>query len=104
MSVARVLLTGLAAAALVFALAALLRVGWLILGAYRIRRAGPRRLLATHHTLWRDPGAVESLDLGNGPGGPDGAPVPPFTFLEEHSTGSQPCISVTDARLRRWRV
>ena len=81
-----------------------LRVGWLVQGAYRIRRAGPRPLLATHHTIWRDPGNVAALDLRNGPGGGDGAPAPPFTFIEEHMTGSQPCVSVTDARRRRWRV
>jgi hypothetical protein len=81
-----------------------LRVGWLVQGAYRIRRAGPRPLLATHHTIWRDPGNVQALDLRNGPGGGDGAPAPPFTFIEEHMTGSQPCVSVTDARRRRWRV
>jgi hypothetical protein len=81
-----------------------LRIGWLVEGVYRIRRAGPRPLLATHHTIWRDPGNVASLDLANGPGGADGAPVPPFTFIEEHMTGSQPCVSVTDARQRRWRV
>ena len=81
-----------------------LRVGWLVQGAYRIRRAGPRLLRATYHTIWRDPGQVESLDLRNGPGGGDGAPAPPFTFIEEHMTGSQPCVSVTDARRRRWRV
>ena len=42
--------------------------------------------------------------MSNGPGGPDGAPAPPFRFLEEHSSGSQPCISVSDAHGRRWRV
>jgi hypothetical protein len=81
-----------------------LRVVWLVHGAYLIRRAGPRRLIATHHTIWRDPGAVDALDLSSGPGGPDGAPAPPFSFVEEHLTGSQPCVSVTDARGRRWRV
>ena len=81
-----------------------LRVAWLVQGAYLIRRAGPRPFLATHHTIWRDPGDVESLDLSSGPGGPGGAPVPPFTFVEEHLTGSQPCVSVTDTRRRRWRV
>lgn len=81
-----------------------LRVAWFVQGAYLIRRAGPRPVLATHHTIWRDPGDVASLDLSSGPGGPGGAPVPPFTFVEEHMTGSQPCVSVTDARGRRWRV
>jgi hypothetical protein len=56
------------------------------------------------HRLWRDPGPVEQLSLVHGPGGPDGAPVAPFTFLEEHDTGSQPCLSVRDARGRRWRI
>src|SRR5688500_16943941 len=98
------LLYGGGAALAVALVVATLRLSWLVLGAYRIRRAGPRQLLASEHTIWRDPGAVESLDLTNGPGGPDGAPAPPFTFIEEHSIGSQPCVSVTDGRGRRWRV
>jgi hypothetical protein len=81
-----------------------LRVAWLLQGAYLIRRAGPRPFLATHHTIWADPGEVESLDLSSGPGGPGGAPASPFTFVEEHMTGSQPCVSVTDTHGRRWRV
>ena len=81
-----------------------LRVAWFVQGAYLIRRAGPRPFLATHHTIWRDPGGVESLDLSSGPGGPGGTPVPPFNFIEEHMTGTQPCVSVTDTRGRRWRV
>jgi hypothetical protein len=47
---------------------------------------------------------VAGLDLVNGPGGSAGAPAPPFTFTKEHSTGSQPCVSVRDARGRTWRV
>jgi hypothetical protein len=74
------------------------------IGAYRTRRAGPARLGASHHRIWRDPGQVEALSLVHGPGGADGAPVAPCTFLEEHETGSQPCLSVRDARGRRWRV
>jgi hypothetical protein len=31
-------------------------------------------------------------------------PVPPYSFLEEHTAGSQPCVSVRDARGRRWRI
>jgi hypothetical protein len=77
---------------------------WLVVGAVRIRRAGPRRLSASRHSIWRDPGDVESLDLAGGPGGPDGHPVPPFRFVEEHLTGSQPCVSVIDGHQRRWRV
>jgi hypothetical protein len=83
---------------------AALHVFWRGVGWYRIARAGPRRLVATRHRIWRDPGPVEQLDLSAGPGGPGSVPVPPFTFLEEHATGSQPCVSVEDAHGRRWRV
>jgi hypothetical protein len=74
------------------------------IGAWRTRRAGPARLRASHHRIWRDPGAIETLDLVHGPGGADHAPAAPFTFLEEPATGSQPCLSVRDARGRRWRI
>src|SRR4051812_8699218 len=84
--------------------AACLRLLWLAVGAYRINRAGPRRLHASEHVLWRDPGDVAALDMINGPGGSRGAPRPPFHFIEEHTSGSQPCLSVKDARGRRWRV
>lgn len=84
--------------------AAGVRLVWLGIGAWRIRRAGPRRLRASRHVIWRDPGDVPALDMTAGPGGPDGAPAPPFRFVEEHSNGSQPCVSVTDARGRLWRV
>lgn len=82
----------------------LVHLGWLAIGAYRINRAGPRRLRASTHVVWRDPGNVARLDIASGPGGPDGAPAPPFTFIEEHSNGSQPCVAVKDARGRLWRV
>ncbi len=59
---------------------------------------------AARHRIWADPSPVAQRDLRRGPGGPDGAPAPPFTFLEEHTSGSQPRVSVRDARGRRWRV
>lgn len=82
----------------------LLRLFWKTLGVYRVRRAGPRPLFASRHRLWRDPGPVEQLDMRAGPGGRDYIPVPPYQFVEEHAAGSQPCVSVTDAQRRRWRV
>jgi hypothetical protein len=63
-----------------------------------------RPLFGVSHRLWRDPGVVEELDLAAGPGGPALAPKAPFQFLEEHSSGSQPCVSVRDGNGRRWRV
>ena len=92
------------AAAIAFVLTGCLRLIWSAIGAFRIRRAGPRPLSASRHVIWRDPGTVEELNLVDGPGGPSSAPVPPFRFEEEHLTGSQPCVSVIDARHRRWRV
>ncbi len=87
------------------ACAGLLKLYWRSASLYRIRRAGPRRLEAERHRLWRDPRRHSLiLDLVNGPGGPKGRPVPPFTFLEEHQAGTQPCCSVRDGSGRRWRV
>ena len=94
---------GLAAAAVVAAFFAL-HAFWRGVGLYRITRAGPRPLRSGRHVIWRDPGAVHELDLREGPGGRVGAPAPPFRFLEEHQSGSQPCVSVADAAGRRWRV
>jgi hypothetical protein len=86
------------------ATAACVRLVWLALGMYRINRAGPRRLLASRHVIWHDPGDVARADMFNGPGGLDGAPADPFQFVAEHVTGSQPCVSVRDGRNRLWRV
>jgi hypothetical protein len=81
-----------------------LQLIWRAIGYYKVRKAGPRPLVGVRHRLWRDPGDIERLDLAAGPGGLDGAPQPPFHFIEEHLSGSQPCVSVRDARGRRWRV
>jgi hypothetical protein len=66
--------------------------------------AGPPPIRAIRRRIWSDPGPVEDLDLAAGPGGPDGAPAPPFTFVEEPPAGSSPCALVVDGRGRRWRV
>jgi hypothetical protein len=77
---------------------------WRAKGSYKVWKAGPRPLFGMRHRLWRDPAEVERLDLTWGPGGVSGAPAAPFLFVEEHSSGSQPCLSVRDANGRRWRV
>jgi hypothetical protein len=91
----------IAAAAAVFGAVHLV---WRLHGRWKIYRAGPRRLWATRHRLWREPAPSDALDLRFGPGGEDGVPAPPFVFIEEHLNGSQPCVAVRDARGRRWRV
>ena len=103
MNLSQVVIYAVVAIGGVILVAGIVNLVWLAMGAWQIRRAGPRRLKAAHHVLWRDPGAVEALDLTGGPGGTN-APAPPFRFLEEHLTGSQPCVSVTDGAGRRWRV
>src|SRR6185295_893834 len=104
MDLSKILLYAAIAIIGTFATATCVRMIWLAIGAYKINRAGPRHVLASRHLIWRDPGQVERLDILNGPGGPGGAPAAPFQFIEEHTSGSQPCVSVTDARGRRWRV
>lgn len=77
---------------------------WRLRSMLRIWRAPQRPLQSVQAVIWRDPGDVSRLDLAAGPGGADGAPHPPFRFLEEHLSGSQPCISVRDSRGRCWRI
>lgn len=87
-----------------FATIKVVHVVWNLRGRWRIHRAGPRRLHAIRHRIWREPSTGDATDLRFGPGGRDGVPAPPFRFLEEHLTGSQPCVAVRDARDRIWRV
>lgn len=94
----------LIAAAGVVAGSLIVRLMWRVHGLWKIRRAGPRRLAASHHRIWREPTAADLSDLRFGPGGAEGAPIPPFAFVEEHLTGSQPCVAVRDAAGRLWRV
>jgi hypothetical protein len=54
--------------------------------------------------VWKDPGAVETLDFAAGPGGKKKIPTPPFTFLEESMAGSNPKIKVKDAQGTTWHV
>ena len=80
---------------------------WLVFGYWRVkselkrRREGDPPLRSHAAAIWRDPGDVNARDLAAGPGRP---PQPPFHFIEEHDTGSHPCVSVRDATGRVWRV
>ena len=94
-----------AAAAVIATVFALLmvRAGWRAASVYKLRNAPPRPLFGVEHVLW-EVRPTRTLDLAAGPGGREGAPLAPFEFLAEHDNGSQPCVSVRDARGRRWRV
>ncbi len=83
---------------------------WVVFGYWRIRSEITRRaegdapLRSSRTVIWRDPGSISAADLEAGPCGSHGAPAPPFHFVEEHDTGSQPCVSVRDAAGHEWRV
>ncbi len=79
-------------------------VYWWAVSRYKLLTTEPRPLRAHRESIWRDPGEVERLDFRAGPGGEGGEPAPPFTFVAEHATGSNPCLSVRDANARTWRV
>ena len=81
-----------------------LRLVWHLHSVWRIRRAGPRPLLATRHRVWHDIHTDEANDLRYGPGGAGYVPAAPFHFVEELMTGSHPCVAVRDSRQRLWRV
>src|SRR5436190_900345 len=82
----------------------IVRLTWYVASQWQIRRAGPRRLLATRHRIWHHPEPTAEEALRYGPGGRDGVPAPPFQFVEELFGGSQPCVAVRDAHSRLWRV
>src|SRR5918998_1653624 len=77
---------------------------WWARSRYMVLTAKRRQVRASRASLWQDPGDVERLDFRAGPGGSRGAPEPPFRFVAEHATGSNPCLSVRDARDRTWRI
>ena len=54
--------------------------------------------------IWSDPGAVENLDFAGGIGGRMNAPKPPFTFLEESMSGTNPKVRIVDANGTQWTV
>jgi hypothetical protein len=54
--------------------------------------------------LWRDPGDITKRDLRFGPGSAQLAPVAPFVFAGEESTGASPKFKITDARGDTWVV
>lgn len=56
------------------------------------------------YVLWHDPGAVETLDFRYGIGGPELAPKPPFTFVDEDPSGSTPKLKVKDANGRTYVI
>ena len=83
---------------------------WIVFMYWRLRSnrirklEGEAPLRSSHEAIWRDAASLTAEEIAAGPCGPDGGPAEPFHFIEEHDTGSQPCVSIKDARDREWRV
>jgi hypothetical protein len=54
--------------------------------------------------IWRDPGDISKRNLTYGTGSAELAPVAPFTFVKEETSGESPKFSITDARGVTWVV
>lgn len=59
-----------------------------------------------HATLWKEPDAIENLDLFYGPGGSEGAPnaSATFTFVRRSTSGTSKKIIVKDDKGKEWSV
>lgn len=59
-----------------------------------------------HATLWKEPAAIEGLDLFYGLGGPEGAPdaSATFTFVRRSTSGTSKKIIVKDDKGKEWTV
>ncbi len=54
--------------------------------------------------IWHDPGDIVHKDLLNGQGGEKRQPLPPFTFVDEDTSGTNPKFDIRDANGKKWRV
>lgn len=79
-------------------LAAFLVVALLPVSAARVE---PRKAA---NVLWRNPGNVVSKSFEYGPGGRAHSPLPPFHFVKEDLSGSNPKIEVKDSHGTLWSV
>ena len=57
-----------------------------------------------HPVLWQDPGDIAQRDLFYGQGGEKGQPKPPFVFLTEDRSGTNPKFDARDGDDKKWRV
>lgn len=54
--------------------------------------------------LWRDMGDVADLDLYWGIGDEESAPQPPFRFVKEDTSGTNPKIRIVDSAGEEWNI
>jgi hypothetical protein len=68
------------------------------------REKGKPPLAPGKYIFWRDPGHVSKLDFRYGIGGKENQPQPPFQFIDEDFSGSNPKVNVRDSRGVDWNV
>ncbi len=81
---------------------ALLLLPWTVADHVRAISSEPDDRLPK--VLWHPPRSMSERDWICGPGGCDHIPAPPFHFLKEEPTGSNPKVSVKDVKGRTWSV
>lgn len=86
---------------LVVLLTSLLSAGCASRGNGALKPAAPADASAPP-VLWRDPGSIGAKDLFWGSGAEARAPQGPFTFVAEDTSGTNPKITVKDARGVEW--
>lgn len=67
---------------------------------------GPSAAPTTRGTpaIWEDRGDVSKLNLIYGIGSAEGQPKPPFTFVKEDTSGTNPKVRITDADGESWNI
>jgi hypothetical protein len=86
------------------ALSLLLAIGLFISAPVMAQKKDNEVKAAGVPVIWLDPGDVSKRDLKYGPGSASLAPVGPFNYVAEESTGESPKFRVTDARGDTWVV
>ena len=69
-----------------------------------VTAAAPQYQNLPHGWLWRDPGDVAALDFAGTAGASVALPKPPFTFLREDPSGTQPKLFARNAAGATWNV
>ena len=64
----------------------------------------PLNAQSVERLLWHDPGDVAKVDLGGSVGTGVSPPKPPFTFIKEDTSGTQPKVLVKDSSGNTWNV
>jgi hypothetical protein len=63
-----------------------------------------KKAKAAEPVFWVDPGDIRSKDLFYGPGGDEGQPKLPFTYVKEDKGGTSPKFEVEDASGQKWKA